>query len=345
MLVHRRRIRPDAPAAKGPGGTIGPLLAPLTWIGWLSILAAVAYLVIKTWPLATAGGGLRPDDFRPTAVLATIGTTALVLLPAALELGYPAVARRNRWLLAGVVVLAVSPLARPLGNVASDWIAGLLSPDPNLFGVDQPSVDPFYVSMAVSQLVGVVLAVVRLAGWVAVYRGLAAAGARPGRRLLVPSVLVVAAVSATLDGLAIAGITGSTDAGQVVVVASSVAALAVNLVASAATAAVMVALLRGAAQRRVPLAAWRFGAAAALAWIIAFALELVLAVWRPEQDGGLFVALLTVAGLLNGFVTWALLVAACLAGLGRGTAERRGLGPRRSAFVVRGGRRLRPAGA
>lgn len=341
-LVHRRQVvRTVAP--RGPGSTVGPLLArltaPLTWVGWLS-LGGVAYMLIL-WAWGRVIGGVPSDvgllDLAGLAVLGQISSLATVLLPAALELGYPGVARRNPWLLRGMLLLALAPLSRPLAGFVQDWASNALFQTGDGRQFIQSD-----IAFAFGQTLALIGDLLQALGWLAFLRGLIVARARPRDSVLVAFALAGVAVwvAALLPSF---GQLWASD--RLIASASNGLGILVGLCHSAATAGVVAALLTGAFRRLQPHLGWAFGVATAIAMAaanIAVLVQVLLGPWTRSDgtpDYWLFTAL---AGLNIG--SSLLLLAACLAGIGRGTDLRGDVLPRHRAYVVRGDRRLRPAG-
>jgi len=347
-LVHRRRLPPVLSEPRGPGGTIGPALsrqlAPLTWVGWLSIVAAVAYLLSEAWTLLAQGGGPQSDSFLWLGVVRALGAAAAILAPAALELGYPGVGRRNARLLTGLALLALAVLLRPVVGFASDRAADILYQGSEVVVGDQPPPDPTMILIALHQSLDVGRELVTLAGWVWLCRGLLAAGSRPPWRLVVIAMLAVVVVDAAYN---VAFLPALVDAGVWV---GNVVTVVVGMVVGSAATAAAVILIWGARRGLLPTVAWRLGAAAAASllavWILALAFSFALQVGGlpgPEQVP-VDMTLLTASTTLGDLAT-VLLFGACLAGLGRGPARRRVVGPRRRRFQIRGDQRLREASA
>jgi hypothetical protein len=334
-LVHRRRLRPVAPEPKGPGGTIGPIFVrytwPLTWVGWLSILAAGAFLL---WQLPQQLGYRFSDESdtfdvtRWLGLLPTFGDAALILLPAALELGYPNVARRNRWLRAGTALIALQQVGSAATGPLFGWLVDAgIAIDPSADG------DPTVGLQVMFLAVGVGLGVVAVAGWLAFARGLWRAGARPTPRVLM-AVVAAIAVPQVVE-LAIVAVPAAWASLSVIFGVR----LLLGVVEIAASAAVATAFLWGAKERRAPRRAWRIGAIAAVMFAISYAFGLVV-VWAQRSE----FAPLAFTSLLGLGATWPLLLmVSCLAGLGRGT-EARPSRSRRRRFVVKGERQMRGEG-
>ena len=316
--VNRRLLRPRPGEANGPGAKLGPLLAPLGPIGWTSALLALVWIAGHLWP-SVANGGFDPTKpgTAPVSLLATIGGAALVALPAALELGFgfPAVRRRNPWLLAGFSLFAVAQLSQPVVGFLRDRVVANL--DPGMESAFDPGTP---IGLALG-LLGLASTLIWIAGGVAVSRGLDDALARPPRL----PVLVLALAVAGSMGLLYLPYLGSGS-----VMALNVASLGLTLVFVVLRVAIAIQLAWGAWSGLVPVVAWRLGGVAGalvvlghLANIAAFG---VARIGGQNADGGLATTLLNLTSL-SGAGAWCVLLAACLAGLGRGTV-RRGARPR-----------------
>lgn len=338
-LVHRRGVGITAAAPAGPGSTIGPLArrvaAPLTGVGWASLAGAAAYLVIALWPYVVDGRRIGDQGDSLLTVALRVAGALEVALPAAIEWGYPEVARRNRRLLLGLAVLAAAEfLAPPVRYLESTLFEAVLS--------GATGDDPTPMLMLLSQVVGLAFGVLGVAGWTALLLGLGRAGARPRAIVLV---LVVAA-GVVLSGLAY--VVPVARAGNLDVPFGDpayIASFAMTLVYQAVLIAVALTLLAGAWQRLVPRRAWWLGAVAAIALFAGFGADLLQSALNPTTaDGSTDLTLVIVGNLLEGGAVWLLLLFACLLGLGRGTDRRAAGRPRGTAFALRGGRRFRPAG-
>jgi hypothetical protein len=312
-LVHRRLLPPRPEEAGGPGAKLGPLLAPLGPIGWTSALLALVWIVGHLWP-SVANGSLDPTKpgAAPVSLLATVGGAALVALPAALELGFgfPAVRRRNPWLLAGFSLFAVAQLSQPVVAFLRDRVVANV--DPGMESAFDPGT-PLGLALG---LLGLASTLIWIAGGVAVIRGLNDARARPPR---LPVLILALAVAVSMGLLYLPYL------GPGPVMALNVASLALTLVFVALRVTIAVQLAWGASSRLVPVVAWRLGAVAGalvvlghLANIAAFG---VAQAGGPDADLSLATTLLNLTSV-SGAGAWCLLLAACLGGLGRGTARR-----------------------
>ncbi|HEY5629086.1 MAG TPA: hypothetical protein VIR16_06210, partial [Candidatus Limnocylindrales bacterium] len=336
-FIHRRQILPPTAESSGPGSTVGPvlrrLIAPLTWIGWLSLLGAASSLVVWLW--GRVMGGVPSDvgqDFATLGALRQLASFATILLPAALELGYPGVARRNPWLLRGTLLLALALLSGPLTSFVWDWASNALFGDGGQF-------DQSDIAFALAQALALAGALLQALGWLAFLRGLMVARARPRDAVLLAFALAAVALWV---GALLPSFDQLWASDRPIFSATNVIGILVGLCHAAATAGVVAALLSGALRRLQPRLGWAFGLATAIAMAaatIAIPVQVLLGPWT-QPDGSQDYWLLNVYTALN-IGASLLLFAACLAGIGRGTDARRDVMPRRHAFLVSGDRRVR----
>jgi len=340
-LVHRRRIRSSADEPKGPGGTIGPILAPLSAFGWLSIVATVAYVGFEL----SQGLIVTDDEILWRGLLGLLGSACVVLLPAALELGFPGVRRRNHDLLLGVTLLAIAMAAQPASRALYHWALDVLNQGQYGWTGSTSLSDPTAQLMFATQLMGIARMVIALAGWLAIRRGLARAGAGPrGRRVV--GVALVAAVGNSLLYVAMTSYSVDLgDLGSTLFLIANLLAVMVNTAIAFVEVVVIVALVVGARDGLRPRSAWPLAGAGASGLACGMALSAAWVAWlmlNPMEPGGTPVMIVsTLSGLLGNEAFHALLLAACFAGLGRGTDERHVAMWR--VFWVWGERRFRPA--
>jgi hypothetical protein len=303
--IEQRRVMSRAEARTRRPVRFPATISPL---GWAFALLALARLVIRVQPLLAPGALDAPrwgDDTR--LLLDALGEAAVIGLPAALALGFPAAPSRNRWLVRGVVLLALAPLAR----IAVSWL------QERVFEIDELATDAFDPSTPLGLGLAILTlstALVAIAGAWSLSDGLDEAGATPRRGvLLVSAIAGVAVVAATYGGYVV---------GNEVDMASfavSVVSLALSAVVIALWFAIAARLAVGWADGLAPRAAWVSGATAG-ALLVASDLASAAAV----QLGG-FTAwddpLLVVLSLMNP-VAWILLATAFALGLGRGWPQR-----------------------
>lgn len=315
-IVHRRMApRRDPEPPRGPGAR----LDALTWIGWASAVAAFGFLVFGLRPLAEMGD-VRSWNFGQAwdLVRGALRDASIAFLPAALELGVPGARSRTPWLMRGTVLLAVEQVARP----ALDWARNQyveLVPEAMTAGYDTP------VGLALL-LVTLGVTILGIAGAWALADGLADAGARPRRAIVV-------AVVGLGTGLALAaylppyiGESSPIDVGTVVgwvnVVGLGAAFLDIAVWLMAGTR-----LLSGAFLRLLPRTAWILAFLAGLSLVAVQLSFPVFSAWLPVP-----VEVLVAFGLVSA-MGWVALALAFLAGLGRGRTRRDGP-PRRMRLYV-----------
>ena len=191
---------------------------------------------------------------------------------------------------------------------------------------------------------GVARQIIGLAGWLSIVSGLAAAGARPRRPLLVVAIVALTAPPAVMGLDSFLTVLANPDVLWDLVAPLPIAGvlLVIGIAGSAARAAAIVALVVGARHGLRPRLAWRLGVAAAGALVLGVVLGLVpwLPVWQSAAQGGMSIPLYVASTVLD-IAFRALLLGACFAGLGRGTDERHVAMWR--VFWVWGERRFRPA--
>ncbi|HYO41579.1 MAG TPA: hypothetical protein VES19_00130 [Candidatus Limnocylindrales bacterium] len=322
-IVHRRpapALGPEAP--RGPGGSFDSL----TWVGYASLVAAFGFLVFGLRPL-TEMGDMRMWDLGNvfSIVAASVRNAAVVVLPAALEWGVPGARRVTPWLVRGTVLIALEPLLRAGLRLVQGWYIDLQPADvlydQDPFGYDTPF-------GAAIWLVGLAISIVGAAGAWSLSDGLADAGGRVRRRVIVALVtvgtLAVLATYVPYFGYLEPGAT--IDFGSIVLWMSLVG-LGIDLVDNAIWLMVAARLIAGFVAHARPRAAWGLGALAASGMFLIRLLGPVLTLWFPT--GGYGYAFTAVSVL-----SWVLLVVAFLAGLGRGRVRRRPRPRRMRLFVL-----------
>ena len=316
-IVHRRVIRRAVPTPAEPveaafdeprapdarlDDALELLRARLTWVGWLSAVGAVAYLLVQLRFLLDDGvfseARLTISVFT---IVRAVGLAATIALPAALELGGAGARRAVPWLMRGAILIALSEVAR---LVARELRARAFE-----------GLDPFDFTNPVSfafAILGLAPTLVLIAGAWSMSDGLADAGARPSRRAL--WVVVAAALGLTIAVYVTASL--------VVVDFSSMLAtvnnlsLLVSLVLIAFSTVLAVRLVAGAAEL-LPRRAWLVaGTAGASQLVAAFGLNIVFMASMATQ-GPLGAALIGNVLSAADNASWVLLAAAFAMGLGR----------------------------
>ncbi len=313
-IVHRRPVRVPAPELRGPGAS----LSALTWVGWVSLIAAVAWFVNGMRPVLDMGD-IRSWSWPEVAWLArkSIADASVIALPAALEWGVPGARTRTPVLMRGAVLLALANLLRGAVSIVPQLLFVSLDAD---FAPDSASWLSFWMlEMGVS--------VVVIAGVWTLSDGLIDAGARIGRRLFMAAIVAGLALVAWLVPLqvsadALGGTLGLPTA------LLGLAGLALAAIDSVLWCVVAVRLMAGFGARLRPRRAWAIGALAGAAMIAARTFSMLLGITGGQG------AWLTVVAQLLAVAPWILLVLALLAGLGRGR-ERRDAPPRRMRLFIR----------
>jgi hypothetical protein len=318
-IVHRRIARDLPPRPpRGPGAS----LDALTWIGWASAVAAFGFLVFGLRPLTELGDmGFWDWNQVGFTVLETVRRAAFVALPAALEWGVPGARRRTPWLLRGTVLLALEQVARPVIDFAREQYFERVLEAADL-GFDTPA------GLALV-LVSLAVAVVGIAGAWALSDGLADAGARP-RRAVVMGVVAGGTALALyaylpLYGFFTEGVVQETDK---LLWWLNVTGLALGFVDIALWLMIGVRLVAGLPFGLHPRRAWVVAAVTGACILghrlLTFMLPLAdLA--ASELSWGLRI-------LADG--AWVLLLVAFAAGLGRGRESREGRPRRVRLFVL-----------
>jgi hypothetical protein len=303
-IVHRRYTSRAAATVSADPRAPDPRLNNLTWVGWASVVFAVATLIVELLPLSTVGA--LSDANRISAivlVLRSVAASAAIALPAALELGLKDARGRVPWLYRGAVLLALAQvLLFALGEVSDRVVTDVDRADPS---------SPVLLAFSVGSLAAAIL---QVAGAWSVADGLADLGARP-RRAFVLGLPVIAA-AATLGGylgIVIPYLEAAIGAGNVQVTIVPLLRLAVGILLSAVIVALGVRLVDGGSRGLRPRRAWLTGWIAGAGLIgSVFATALLI---EPLQSVFLPLAILS---LLLEMLGWVLLVSALAAGLGRG---------------------------
>ena len=176
-LVHRQPAVWTRPEPRGVAG----IVACLSPLGWLSLGAAVIAFGAGIQPLFGPGViGSAPWLNIALQMFRAISDATLFALPAALMIGFPGVAKRNRWLLRGAVLLVLAELARPALSVVEGFVVDAL--DPGQVQIQDPSTA---LGLAFA-LAGLAAGLISIAGTWAFSDGLEDAGGRV-RRFVVPT--------------------------------------------------------------------------------------------------------------------------------------------------------------
>jgi hypothetical protein len=312
-IVHRRPMRVPARELRGPGAS----LSALSWVGWVSVVAAAAWFVLSMRPLLDTGDA-QTWSWGGVARLAWSGLSDAVVigLPAALEWGVPDARRRTPLLLRATVLLALQVVGGGALILARTWLAEATD-----LGLDFGS--PVGLSLTMLQLGTVVIGI---GGVWALSDGLIDAGARIGRRLLVAATVTGVILGTWLVPFLLPLNELGAAVGQPLFWLN-LASLFLYTVDTVLWCIVAVRLIVGFRVGQRPRRAWAIGMFAGVVSIAA-RLGSMLLVLGGLQD----VWASVVAALLYG-APWILLLLALLAGLGRGR-ERRDAPPSRMHLFI-----------
>jgi hypothetical protein len=307
-------MRIPAPEPRGPGAS----LSALTWVGWVSLIAAVAWFLVSMRPLLDTGD-IGTWNWGEVTWLAWRGLAdaAIIALPAALEWGVPGARRRTPLLLRGTVLLALLLVARGALTLIQAWLF-----DTTDFGFDFES--PIGLSLTLVQLGTVVLGI---AGVWAISDGLVDVGSRLSRRLLAAAIVVGLILGAWIVPIYAVSVDDLGSALGRPLFWLNLVGLVLYVVDSVLWCIVAVRLLAGFTARLRPGRGWAIGALAGAAMLAARALSMLLSI-TGGQD-----AWLTVVAQLLYDAPWILLVLAFLAGVGRGRERRDAPPPRMHLFI------------
>lgn len=287
-------------------------------MGWLFLGAAIVAFGAGIQPLLAPGViGSAAWLNIGLQVLQAISNATVFALPAALMIGFPGVAKRNRWLLRGAVLLALAEVARPVLGIVQGFVVGAL--DPDQLQVQDPSTA---LGLAFA-LAGLAVGLISIAGAWAFSDGLEDAGGRV-RRLVVPvlATLGIAVTVAVYWEAIKQGVDLATIGGWLNVVGLGLSLLLIGLWIE-----VGVRLVAGLVRGGVPRPAWMLGGIAG---------ALLVAERFLSPLGGLVpgTQLVSLVVAVMGLLVWPVLLAGALLGLGRGTRRRRLGSPLRRLYVV-----------
>jgi hypothetical protein len=311
-------LGPEAP--RGPGGSFDSL----TWVGYASLVAAFGFLVFGLRPLTEMGDPrLWNWEQVPALVVDALRDVAVLVLPAALEFGVPGARRVTPWLMRGTVLLALEVLLRPLVRAGrSAVLEGQMMSE----SMSISYADPAWIALT---LCSIALTIVGIAGAWSLSDGLADAGGRPARRLLVALV-----VAGTLLGgviyVPMLGIDTAQEVGasEIVLLVSNLTSSLLGFLDNMLWLVIGARLIAGLVARRWPRTAWVFGALAGDT-VIALRLGSPLLFGLMTLDPWVGYTF-----LFSGTAGWVLLAIALALGLGRGRSRRRGRPRRLRRFVL-----------
>ncbi|MHB8893354.1 MAG: hypothetical protein ACYC65_15070 [Candidatus Limnocylindrales bacterium] len=291
----RRRVSPAA--------RLGP-------VGWVFAVIAVLWLGNELRPLLAWGAFDQLNwGEDATLIVRALGDAAMLALPAGLLLGFPAAGRRNRWLLRGVVLVALAQLARPALDAAQQWAF-----DGGFYGPSGEATSP--AGLAVTML-SVATGLLSLAGVWSTSDGLAAAGARPRRA----AVIAIAAAAVGVQGAFIVRYVVDGEVNMLSAYGLDLLRIALSLAVIALWFVVAARLLVGAAAGLVPSGAWVVGG---IAGGLLLAVQLASTAFQFLGGLGDFSSLVWPVMSIASSAVWVLLLAALAMGLGRDTRHAAG---------------------
>ncbi len=316
-LAHRQRMTRRRPQPRG----MAAIKASVSRWGVLSVISALVYLAMELQPLLVAGVLDQVEPRRVALyVLGRLGQAVLISLVLFVELGFPRARKTNRWLWRGALLIGVQPLGRSivthllqlLGNVAPP-IAAALS--------DNTQVGGWAMWLLTTSLV-----LPTISGGLSIGDGLARAGARPHKGIL---------LIAALAGPAVTWFLFAAQIGQIVDLSQVIGWLnLVSLLGLMATASVwlMIAarLVMGPREGTNPEAAWFIGFLAGTLMLMDRFGNAAIAVSDPQGTNVLLGTLISAAGGLYPMI----LALAFALGMARGTRRRRLLPPLIRLYVV-----------
>ncbi|MEW6225369.1 MAG: hypothetical protein AB1627_12155 [Chloroflexota bacterium] len=283
--------------------------ATVSPVGWAFALLAMGQFVIRVQPLLAPGALDAPrwgDDAR--LLVDAVGEAAIIGLPAALALGFPAAPSRNRWLVRGVVLLALAPLA----SMAVSWFRERIIEiaDPSALFAFDPST-PLGLGLAVLSLSTMLITI---AGAWSLSDGLDEAGATLTRGVLVLAGSAGVAVVLAAYGGYVVGIEL-----ELATFALSVVGLVLSAIVLALWFVIAARLAVGWVDGLAPRVAWVVGTVAGVLLVGRFVASAVIGLTGGfEGDDGRLVVLSLISP-----TAWILLFAAFALGLGRGWPFRR----------------------
>ena len=291
-------------------------------LGWVSVIAAVGYLVISLRPILDLGGPAVWDWGEVgNRVLAALRPAVVIGMPAALELGVPGARRRTPWLMRGLVLLALEELARPAIRVAQQYVYEQISPE----ALDPGFESPIGLALALVSIAATLLAI---GGAWALSGGLADAGARP-RRVTLAIVVGVGLVVSAFAYLPLSGflVEGATFDFALPRTWFNVLSVAFGFVEIWLWLVIGTRLVAGSGLRLRPRRAWFLGAISGVTILVVRLGYPLLFITQPDVPGLVFAT-----GVVAS-VPWIVLFLAFATGLGRGR-ERREERPRRLRLYV-----------
>ena len=316
-LVHRQRM---TRRRVEPRGTVAIKASVSRW-GVLSVIGALVYLVMELQPLLTPGVLDQVDPLRVVLfVLGRLGQATLIALVLFVELGFPRARKANRWLWRGALLIGVQPLGRSLLSHGLQALGGL-APDVAAALSDNTQIGGWAMWLLTTSLV-----LPMLSGGLSIGDGLARAGARPHKVILLIAALAGPAVTWFLFAAQISQIL---DLSQVIGWLNLVSLL--GLMATASVWLMIAArLVMGPREGTNPEAAWFIGFVAGTLLLMDRFGNAAIAIFDPQGTNTLLGALISGAGGVYPII----LALAFAAGMARGTRRRRFLAPLTRLYVV-----------
>ncbi len=324
-IIHRRLVSPRRDQVpRGPLAGLGDRLSSLTFLGFLSAIAAVTWFLLQVTPLLAVDALSEARRWSTVAtVLNALGEAATIGLLAALELGVPGARRRTPSLRRGLVLLALAQLSRPVLGALQDLVVQV-----------QPDFQPYDYQQPLALAFGLVTLATGLF-WVggawSLSDGLSDAGARPRRR-------VIAAVAAAGVIAALATILPYLDqvfGDSAVLNVLNLVSLGISLVLTALWLMVATRLVSGVRSRLAPRRAWVLAAGSGAGFLVVrFGYPLYQVILGRAGQNGQRIPFVGEALLVADVLSWVLLFLAFAAGLGRGRERRDARPPLLRLFVL-----------
>lgn len=316
-LVHRQRMTRRRVEPRGADA----LKASVSRWGLLALAGAIVYLALELQPVFAPGVLGQVEPIRIVLfILGRLGQAVLISLVLFVELGFPRARKVNRWLWRGALVMAIQPLGRTLLTHGLQALGGV-APDLAATLSDNSQIGGWAMWLLTTSLV-----LPTLSGGLSIGDGLAHAGARPHK-----GILLIAALAGPVATwfLFAAQISQIVDLSQVIGWLNLV-----SLLGMMATASVwlMVAarLVMGPREGTNPEAAWFIGFVAGTLMLMDRFGNAAIAVFDPQGTNALLGTLIAGAGGIAPII----LALAFALGMARGTRRRRFLPPLTRLYVV-----------
>src|SRR4051794_30886473 len=136
-IVHRRVIRRVDGSVGAPveevddvpppmearlEAAVGRVTERLSWVGWLSLIATVAYVLANAMPMFHLGPIVAAIDRNSGDLIRLAAGAATLVLPAALELGGSGARTAVPWLMRGAILSALVMVANVVDDGVRDWV-------------------------------------------------------------------------------------------------------------------------------------------------------------------------------------------------------------------------------